>query len=123
MTLSLYRLRRDLLAIYFAVENWMVLIIVRLLVLWWAMIIEVTLHSRYHQSNLQYTLADVVKAIDGDKIFNGCGLGLKQCSEKSPCPIHNDFKKIRAEIFELLQRARLGEFNELLEKKLAVLKR
>ncbi len=75
------------------------------------------------ESNLQYTLADVVKAIDGDKIFNGCGLGLKQCSEKLPCPIHNDFKKIRAEIFELLQRARLGEFNELLEKKLAVLKR
>ncbi|WP_298412655.1 Rrf2 family transcriptional regulator [Hydrotalea sp.] len=75
------------------------------------------------ETNLQYTLADVVKVVDGDKIFSGCGLGLRQCSEKMPCPIHNDFKKIRTEIFELLQKAKLGEFNELLEQQLAVLKR
>ncbi|MCH5714809.1 RrF2 family transcriptional regulator [Niabella hibiscisoli] len=48
----------------------------------------------YHdQQSAQCTLADIVKTIDGDKIFSGCGLGLKQCSESHPCPIHHEFKK------------------------------
>lgn len=29
-------------------------------------------------------LIDIVEAIDGNKIFNGCGLGLSTCSEKNP---------------------------------------
>lgn len=69
------------------------------------------------------TLADIVKAIDGDKIFLGCGLGLKECSEKKPCPIHNEFKKIRKEMHDMLQAATVNELNEKLEKKLTFLKR
>ncbi|MFZ1703812.1 MAG: Rrf2 family transcriptional regulator [Saprospiraceae bacterium] len=41
------------------------------------------------------TIFDIVKAIDGDKIYDGCGLGLKQCNEKRPCPFHDQFKAIR----------------------------
>jgi Rrf2 family transcriptional regulator, iron-sulfur cluster assembly transcription factor len=40
-------------------------------------------------------LYKVVEAIDGNKIFTGCGLGLKQCSETKPCPIHHQFKEVR----------------------------
>lgn len=61
------------------------------------------------QSN---TLADIVKAIDGEKIFKGCGLGLKSCSETKPCPLHNDFKEIRKKMQLTLQSATIGEFNE-----------
>ncbi|KAA2240723.1 Rrf2 family transcriptional regulator [Chitinophaga agrisoli] len=69
------------------------------------------------------SLADVVKAVDGDKIFAGCGLGLKHCSETHPCPIHHEFKKIRKDIFTMLEKAKLGKFNEQLEQHLAFLKR
>lgn len=69
------------------------------------------------------SLADVVKAVDGDRLFFGCGLGLKQCSEKYPCPIHNDFKQIRSDIYTMLQKAKLGEFTEELERSLTFLKR
>lgn len=31
-------------------------------------------------------LADIVRAIDGDQIFNGCGLGFQQCNAQNPCP-------------------------------------
>lgn len=72
--------------------------------------------------SLQYSLADVVKAIDGDKIFSGCGLGLDYCSEKTPCPIHNEFKKVRKEIYEMLQGAKLGDLQEQLESKMTYLK-
>ena len=75
------------------------------------------------KKGMECSLADIVKAIDGDKIFLGCGLGLRECSEKKPCPIHNEFKKIRKEIHDMLQSARLNEFNEQLEKELIFLKR
>jgi len=46
---------------------------------------------------------DLVIAIDGDKIFKGCALGLKQCSETNPCPIHNQFKSIRDDLNKVLK--------------------
>ena len=74
------------------------------------------------EKGMKCSLAEIVKAIDGDKIFTGCGLGLKECSEKMPCPIHHKFKKIRKEIFEMLHSAKLDEFDEQLEKKIFFLK-
>jgi Rrf2 family protein len=37
----------------------------------------------------------IVEAIDGPQIFTSCGLGLSKCSATHPCPIHNDYKKVR----------------------------
>lgn len=31
-------------------------------------------------------LSQIVDAIDGDKIYAGCGLGLKECNADKPCP-------------------------------------
>jgi len=72
---------------------------------------------------LHCSLADIVKVVDGDKLFTGCGLGLKQCSESHPCPIHHEFKTVRRDIQQMLENARLGEFTEELEKSLTFLKR
>lgn len=69
------------------------------------------------------SLADIVKAIDGDKLFTGCGLGLKSCNERKPCPIHNQFKKLRESIYNMLESTTVGEFSKQLEKNLAFLKR
>jgi len=48
-------------------------------------------------------LSDVISAIDGDSIYKGCGLGMKECSEKHPCPMHDKFKKIRNELKKMLE--------------------
>lgn len=69
------------------------------------------------------SLADIVRAIDGDKLFTGCGLGLKNCNEAKPCPIHIQFKKVRESIYKMLESATVGEFSKQLEKNLAFLKR
>ncbi|MEO8711545.1 MAG: Rrf2 family transcriptional regulator [Parafilimonas sp.] len=71
------------------------------------------------KKSFNISLAAIVKAIDGDKLFTGCGLGLSSCSEKKPCPIHNEFKKIRTNIYDLLQASKLGDLQEQLEKKVA----
>jgi Rrf2 family protein len=69
------------------------------------------------------TLADIVIAIDGDNLFTGCGLGLKICSEKNPCPLHDEFKAIRKKIYSMLESATVVEFNMELIKGLTHLKR
>ena len=71
---------------------------------------------------LSNSLADIVMAVDGDKLFSGCGLGLAFCSEKKPCPIHYEFKKVREEIYNMLQSAKLGDMQGLLLNRLAFLK-
>lgn len=50
------------------------------------------------ESHSNFTLKDVVKAIDGDELFAGCSLGLPKCSEKNPCPLHFEIVKVRKEI-------------------------
>jgi len=69
------------------------------------------------------TLGEIVTAIDGDQLFIGCGLGLKACSEKNPCPIHDEFKMIRKRLQVMLDTTRVDEFNESLDKGLIHLKR
>lgn len=75
------------------------------------------------KTSMKQSLADIVRAVDGDKIFYGCGLGLKQCSEAKPCPIHFEFKKVRQELFGMLQNTRIDAFTEALENNTAFLKR
>jgi Rrf2 family protein len=74
-------------------------------------------------SSRKITLADIVTAIDGDHLFTGCGLGLKTCSEKNPCPLHDEFKVIRKRIHNMLEFATVSEFNLQLIKGITYLKR
>lgn len=61
---------------------------------------------------LKRPLTDIVEAVDGNALFTGCALGLKQCSELKPCPLHGQFKIIRGEIHELLETTKIGKFNQ-----------
>ena len=69
------------------------------------------------------SLAKIVRVVDGDQLFSGCGLGLRHCSEARPCPIHDEFKKIREEISALLENSKIGEFADRLEENLLFLRR
>jgi Rrf2 family protein len=63
------------------------------------------------KSILQRPITHIVEAVDGNGIFTGCGLGLKQCSEINPCPLHNEFKAIRNQLHQMLEATTIGEFN------------
>ncbi len=58
------------------------------------------------------SLGAIVKAIDGDGIFKTCGLGLKECSEKRPCPVHNQFKSIRENLCRMLDETSVFELSQ-----------
>lgn len=72
--------------------------------------------------NLNTSIADIVKEMDGDKLFTGCGLGLDQCSETHPCPIHNQFKSIRNDLRIMLETSKIQMFADNLDLKLTHLK-
>ena len=72
---------------------------------------------------LERPLSEIVTAVDGDSLFKGCALGLKQCSEINPCPLHNEFKDIRNRIQLMLSNTTIGNFNEELMNGLLSLKK
>ncbi|GAB3876024.1 Rrf2 family transcriptional regulator [Hymenobacter segetis] len=55
------------------------------------------------------TLRQIVVAIDGGAMLQGCALGLPQCSAKQPCPMHYQFLPIRDQLNEVLGSHTLGE--------------
>jgi Rrf2 family protein len=68
-------------------------------------------------------LSEIVKAIDGDDIYRGCGLGLSQCNAEKPCPVHDKFKLIREELANMLTQTSLLEMANGLGSGLTFLKR
>ena len=54
-------------------------------------------------------LSQIVNAIDGDSIYKGCGLGLEECNEQIPCPVHDKFLLIRNNLKLMLESTHLEE--------------
>lgn len=66
------------------------------------------------RDGLKLPMAAIVKSIDGDSLFVGCGLGFPQCSELNPCPLHDAFKGVRQMLTDMLNNMTVGQFNEAL---------
>ena len=60
----------------------------------------------------QTPLIEIVSLIDGDSLFDGCGLGLQSCSEETPCPLHEEFKVVRSMIKKMLKENTLSSLSE-----------
>lgn len=67
-------------------------------------------------------LCDVVRAIDGDNVFKGCVLGLSECSENHPCPVHSHFTLIRSKLEHLLENTSIYQLAQGVETGLTFLK-
>lgn len=65
--------------------------------------------------DLRTSLADVVKALDGNGIYTDCVLGLKACSEKKPCPVHDQYKEVKKRLIKMLEENTLGDFDVKLD--------
>lgn len=69
------------------------------------------------------TLLDIVEAIDGDRIYNGCGLGLERCDAGNPCPVHDQFVAIREELRSMLSTTYVDDLSREVTVGHVVLKR
>ena len=61
------------------------------------------------RSSDSITLFDLVRSIDGDNIFTECFLGLPNCGNSLPCPLHDQWAGIRNNIAKVLASTKLSE--------------
>ncbi len=59
--------------------------------------------------NLDTPLIKIVEAIDGLVFFETCGLGLGDCSNDNPCPIHEEFQTSRDHLKNLFYSKSIGD--------------
>ncbi len=59
----------------------------------------------------EISLLEIVRAVEGDALFQRCLLGLEHCNDQSPCPLHSRWSSIRREIQDLLSRTSLGKLS------------
>lgn len=49
------------------------------------------------------TVQNIVDIIEETEAYKGCFMGLKNCSEVHPCPLHHKYKKIKSDCSEMLE--------------------
>ncbi len=68
------------------------------------------------KKNKQYTICDIIEEIDGNAVFNSCFLGLKQCSDSNPCPVHFTVSPFKKKILRDFKEKNIAQFaNEIKE--------
>lgn len=58
----------------------------------------------------------VIDVVDGLDFFHSCGLGLKECSEEHPCPLHDDFKVYRDGLFNLFTNTSIADLVQKIDR-------
>ena len=63
----------------------------------------------YMDNTYKLTLIDIVRAVDGNEMFTACVMGLKECSDREPCPLHHQIGPIRAQLLLEFSRKSINE--------------
>ena len=58
------------------------------------------------------SLLDVILAVDGPDSFKGCIMGLSECRQDAPCPLHAFWSKAKGTLIDQLSVKLLGEVEE-----------
>ena len=69
----------------------------------------------------QIRLIEIVEAVDGLGVFQNCVLGFPDCGNDYPCPVHDQWGKIRDEAYSMLKKETLEQLKEKTIKKITSL--
>ena len=65
----------------------------------------------------EISLIEIVSAVDGTESFHRCAVGLAECSDTSPCPLHDTWKPLRTRITDYLAEQTLADLASALARK------
>jgi len=65
------------------------------------------------------SLLKLVDAIDGLDFFSSCGLGLHECDDQKPCPIHKEYQIYRGNLYKLLSEKTIYDMKTDIENGIA----
>jgi Rrf2 family protein len=71
------------------------------------------------EKGMDISLLSLIDAIEGLQFFNTCGLGLHECNEERPCPIHKDYQIIKGNYYKLLAQKSIRKMRNDLENEIA----
>jgi len=74
------------------------------------------------ETSQRINLADIIEVYEGDWLDRRCGMGLSDCNEDHPCPIHHQFKQIRENLKNMLQKANIHKLASELDEGLSFLR-
>ncbi len=57
----------------------------------------------------ELTLLALVKAIDGQNVFDKCIMGLPHCGSKNPCPIHSLWQRVKGDMINEMSNKTLSD--------------
>ena len=63
------------------------------------------------------SLMEVVSAVDGEEGFKRCAVGLAECNDEAPCPLHDTWKPLRTNILDYMAGRSLTDLAEAMAKK------
>ena len=55
----------------------------------------------FSDNQAELSVFDIILVMEGDSLFTECGIGLKNCSDDNPCPLHDQYGKIRDQLLAL----------------------
>lgn len=68
-------------------------------------------------------LFEVIKVTEGEEFFYKCGFGLNSCDAANPCPMHNEYAKVRDSLYNLMKSMTIQSLASKISKNKAVLNR
>lgn len=74
-----------------------------------------------NQSEL--TVYEIILVMEGGGLFTECGIGLKNCSDENPCPLHDQYRIIRDQLLVLAKSKTISSMAKNIQDGQAVLSR
>ena len=74
------------------------------------------------EEQLEMPVLEVVNAIDGLDVFQECVMGLRQCADAHPCPMHNKYAGTRDRLLKNFRETSVGSLAEDLSEGSAFIK-
>ncbi len=71
------------------------------------------------KATMDISLLEIIDANEGLDFFKKCGLGLHECNDAKPCPIHNDYGKFRDGLYKILSEKKIKDIVNDLENGMA----
>jgi Rrf2 family protein len=65
----------------------------------------------------QILLIDIIEAAEGTESLHSCAVGLAECNDEQPCPLHDHWKAVRDQIRDYLEKTSLYELGQALTRK------
>lgn len=65
----------------------------------------------------EINLYEIFKVVDGVEDLDRCAVGLTECNDFAPCPLHDTWKAVRVHLLQYLKKTSLEEMATAVERK------